>query len=133
MFSLGGAGHAAIGVHPGINVSLVVKDATAFDELWAVAVAAHHGQSLVGITGVLRRIARIHAAIRVSDYYDVFHLRLGHDLIKCKLRHYEHILLEYRLSKNICSDRISQKVIEPLNQRTRHDNRKTGKQRQRRR
>jgi hypothetical protein len=79
VFGLGGAGHAAIGVHPGIYIGLKVEDATAFDELWAVAVAAHHGQSLVRKAGVLRGIARIHAAIRVSDYFDGLDLRLGHD------------------------------------------------------
>lgn len=72
MLGLGGAGHAAIGVHPGIHIGLKVEDATAFDELWTVAIAAHHGQSFVGKAGVLRRIASIHAAIWVSDYFDGF-------------------------------------------------------------
>ena len=107
MFGLGGAGHASIGVHPGIYIGLKVEDATAFDELWAVAVAAHHGQSLVRKAGVLRGIACIHAAIRVSDYFDGLDLRLGHDLMQCKLRHYENSLCMYRLSKNYCSDRIA--------------------------
>jgi hypothetical protein len=78
VFGLGGACHAAIGVHPVVNVGLKVEDATAFDELWAVAVAAHHGQSLVRKTGVLRRIARVHAAIRVSDYFDGFDYWVRH-------------------------------------------------------
>ena len=128
VFGLGGAGHAAIGVHPSINIGLKVEDAATFYELWAVAVAAHHGQSLVRKAGVLRGIACIHAAIRVSDYFDGLDLRLRHDLLLCKLRHYENNLFNSRLSKNYCSDRLSQKVIEPLNQRTRHGNRKTGKQ-----
>lgn len=128
MFGLGGAGHTAIGIHPGINIGLKVEDATAFDELWPIAVAAHHGQSLVRKAGVLRGIACIHAAIWVSDYFDGLDLRLRHDLLMCKLRHYENNLFNSRLSKNYCSDRLSQKVIEPLNQRTRHGNRKTGKQ-----
>ena len=115
MFGLGGAGHAAIGVHPVVNIDLKVEDATAFDELWAVAVAAHHGQSFVRKTGVLRGIACIHAAIRVSDYFDGLDLRLRHDLKLCKLKHYENNLFNSRLSKNYCSDRLLQNVIESLN------------------
>ena len=107
MFGLGGAGHAAIGVHPVVNIGLKVEDATAFDELWTVAVAAHHGQSLVRKAGVLRGIACIHAAIWVSDYFDGLDLRLRHDLPMCKLRHYENSLFVYGLSKNYCSDRLT--------------------------
>ena len=88
MFGLSGAGHTTIGVHPGINIRLKVEDSTAFYELWAVAIAAHHGQGLVGKAGVLRRIASIHAAIWVSDHFNGLDFWLRHDLVMCKLRHY---------------------------------------------
>jgi hypothetical protein len=78
VFGLGGAGHAAIGVHPGINIGLKVKDTATFDELWTIPVAAHHGQSLVRKAGVLRGVACIHPAIWVSDYFDGFYFCAGH-------------------------------------------------------
>ena len=106
MFGLGSAGHAAICVHPGIYIGLKVEDSTAFDELWTVAVAAHHGQSFVRKAGVFRRIACIHTAIWVSDYFDGFDLRLRHDLMLCKLRPYKNNLFNSRLSNNFCSDRL---------------------------
>ena len=53
MLGLGGTGHAAIRIHPGVNVGLKVKDPATFDEFWAVAIAAHHGQSFVRKSGVL--------------------------------------------------------------------------------
>ena len=78
LFGLGGAGQAPLRVQPFVDIGHEIEDPAAFDELWPVAMAAHHGQGLFRQTGIGRGVFRVHAAVGESDYFEVGDYSLCH-------------------------------------------------------